>query len=98
MFLGIAPEVASWNKDNTAFSLLLLENPLIDFVELPPRFLDLQYCNILCGVLRGALEMVQMQVECKFVRDVLKGDEVSELRIELKGIVKSGMAEDYAEN
>jgi hypothetical protein len=37
------------------------ENPLADFVELPDdgRAQDeLWYSNILCGVLRGALEMV----------------------------------------
>lgn len=97
MFLGITPEVASWNKENNAFSLLFTDNPLVDFVELPPRYLDLQYCNILCGVIKGALEMVQLQVECNFVRDVLKGDEISELRVELKGTVKNAM-EEYGEH
>lgn len=98
MFLGITPEVSLWNKENSSFSLIFTENPLVDFVELPPKYLDLHYCNVLCGVIKGALEMVQLQVECKFVRDVLKGDEVSELRVELKGTVKSAMAEEYGEN
>ena len=98
MFLGITPEVSLWNKENSSFSLIFTENPLVDFVELPPKYLDLHYCNIFCGVIKGALEMVQLQVECKFVRDVLKGDEVSELRVELKGTVKNAMAEEYGEN
>jgi trafficking protein particle complex subunit 3 len=41
--------------------LLLEENPLADFVELPDdgRAQDeLWFSNILCGILRGALEMV----------------------------------------
>jgi hypothetical protein len=32
------------------------------------------------------------------VRDSLKGDEVSELRVELKGYLKSEMAEEYQDN
>jgi hypothetical protein len=98
MFLGISPEVTAWNKENSAFSLIFAENPLIDFVELPPQYQELQYCNILCGVIKGALEMVQLQVDCKFVRDVLKGDEVTEMRIELKGIVKNDMSDEYRDD
>lgn len=52
-----------------------------EFVELPPSAYGvLWYSNVLCGVIRGALEMVQMNVEAKFVKDVLQGDEVSEIR------------------
>ena len=53
MFLGISPEVTAWNKDNTAFSLVFTDNPLIDFVEIPPQYSNLQYCNILCGIIKG---------------------------------------------
>lgn len=34
-------------------------NPLATFVELPPTCANLQYSNILCGVIRGALHMVR---------------------------------------
>lgn len=98
MFLGIVAEVASWSADGNSFSLILSENPLTDFVELPPQYQELQYCNVLCGVIKGALEMIQMQVECRFVRDVLKGDDVSELRVELKGIMRSEMSADYKDD
>lgn len=42
------------------FSLLFPENPLAEFVELPPEAVrgGLWYSNVLAGVLRGALEMV----------------------------------------
>lgn len=105
MFLGITVEVANWAADSKGFSLIFNENPLVEFVELPVKYQELQYCNLLCGVIAGALEMVQLQVsfdccsssgppiissvpltstllqvECRFVRDVLRGDEVSEMR------------------
>lgn len=53
--------VTNWTADNKQFSLIFEENPLADFVELPDdgRAQDeLWYSNILCGILRGALEMV----------------------------------------
>lgn len=63
IFLNITPTVTNWTADNKQFSLLFDENPLADFVELPDdgRAQDeLWFSNILCGVLRGALEMVRM--------------------------------------
>lgn len=41
--------------------------------------------------------MVQLQVECKFVKDSLKGDDATELRVELKGTVRNVMADEYKE-
>jgi trafficking protein particle complex subunit 3 len=61
MFLGVAARVTDWSEDGTAVSLQLpaKDNPLTDFVELPEKYRDLSYSSILCGVLRGALEMVR---------------------------------------
>lgn len=39
---------------------VLEDNPLVDFVELPSNCSSLKYCNVLCGVIRGALEMVRI--------------------------------------
>ncbi len=61
MFLNVTPTIANWTSDGKQFSLIFDENPLADFVELPDdgRAQDeLWFSNILCGILRGALEMV----------------------------------------
>ena len=58
MFLGVVPTVANWSAKGDEFSLILDQNPLVDFVELPETHQGLLYSNIICGVIRGALEMV----------------------------------------
>ena len=54
--------MTSWAADEKSFSLLFDENPLADFVELPEDgpYEKLWYSNVLCGVIRGALEMVNL--------------------------------------
>jgi hypothetical protein len=93
--------------------LIFDENPLAEFVELPDddRALDeLWYSNILCGVLRGALEMVsiplmvlnpladsrqiQVQIEAHFVSDVLRGHETTEMRVTLVRYLEDQMPRD----
>ena len=112
MFLGVVPTVVKWTPDGKECSLLLEENPLTAFVELPEGHAGLLYSNLLCGVLRGALEMVrsrgrgvgwrtvatgrpplpssrrrpvqvQMKVDVSFVKDALRGDETTEIRMRL---------------
>lgn len=62
VFMNITPAITNWSQDGKTFHLVFEENPLSDFVELPDdgRAQDeLWYSNILCGVIRGALEMVR---------------------------------------
>lgn len=64
MFLGITPNVVlPQDEKEQAFSLVLDENPLAEFVELPEEYPNIFYSNILCGVIRGALEMVQTSIQ-----------------------------------
>ncbi len=44
---------------------------------------SIRYCNILCGVIRGALEMVNLRVECDYLKCTLWGDETTEIRVRL---------------
>uniref|UniRef100_A0A671XZ51 Trafficking protein particle complex subunit n=1 Tax=Sparus aurata TaxID=8175 RepID=A0A671XZ51_SPAAU len=81
MYLGVTPSVTNWSPAGDEFSLILENNPLVDFVELPDNHSTLIYSNLLCGVLRGALEMVQMAVDVRFVQDTLRGDNVTEIRM-----------------
>ncbi|XP_011860522.1 PREDICTED: trafficking protein particle complex subunit 3 [Vollenhovia emeryi] len=81
IFLGITPSITNWSPAGDEFSLCFETNPLTEFVELPDNYSSLKYCNVLPGVLRGACEMVQMEVACWFVQDQLKNDNVTELRV-----------------
>jgi len=81
MFLNISPTVTGWNATSDEFSLIFDTNPIAEFVELPDHCYNLRYANILNGAIRGALEMVHIEVRCWFVQDTLKGDNVTELRV-----------------
>lgn len=83
--------------DGNSFSLYMAENPLALFVELPQEYKDLQYSRIYCGILRGALEQVNLKVNCFFVKDMLHGDDVNEIKVELKEILMDGAGDDYKE-
>lgn len=54
----------------------------------------LWYCNLLAGVIRGALEMVQMKVSCEFVKCPLRGDDTSEIRVTLREYLKETVPND----
>ena len=53
-----SPTVTGWSATADEFSLLFENNPLAEFVELPDSCYNLRYSNILCGAIKGALEMV----------------------------------------
>lgn len=81
IYLGISPNISNWSAGGDEFSLIFETNPMLEFVELPDNCTNLKYCNVLTGVLRGACEMVQLDITSKFIQDQLKGDNVTELRV-----------------
>uniref|UniRef100_A0A7S1QM50 Trafficking protein particle complex subunit n=1 Tax=Alexandrium catenella TaxID=2925 RepID=A0A7S1QM50_ALECA len=95
MFLGVGGEIVMWNRELTECSLHVPENPLAEYVELPNHLTNrLWFSNLLCGVVRGALEQLQLKVECRFHKDVLNGDEHNLIRIELKEVMRDDYGED----
>jgi len=83
MYLTISPSITNWSPSGDEFSLVFDSNPLTEFVELPDTHSTLKYCSIIPGIIKGALEMVQMEVMCWFVQDALRGDSTTELRIRM---------------
>mmetsp|Transcript_56791 Transcript_56791/g.65070 ORF Transcript_56791/g.65070 Transcript_56791/m.65070 type:complete len:188 (-) Transcript_56791:127-690(-) len=95
MFLGITCEVYNFVDKENCFSLIMPDNPLVDYVELPKHLSALHYSNVICGVIRGALEAVNYKVKCYFVKDTLMGDDVTEIKIEeIKEIIKKKKDDD----
>ncbi|SRR5258706_15008215 len=107
MFLNIVPTIshsatvapastANANKQVQnqlpTFGLILDENPLADFVELPEEALEgqLWFSNVLCGVLRGALEMVSARVHSltysPYIADI--GSDASRGQVHLRCIAR----------
>lgn len=96
MFLGIMVDVTQ--HSSTCFSLNFQDNPLSLFVELPEQYKDeLEYSILYCGVIRGALEMLNYKVECTFVKSPLKGDDIHEIKVDVKQVLAAGAGEDYQE-
>lgn len=68
LYLGMQPSVSSWSNSGDEFSLVWEQCPISEWVELPQEVRGLKYCNLLCGALRGALEMVQLEIHSWFVQ------------------------------
>lgn len=83
MFLGAPASVGAWNAEGTECTLTLEDNPLAEFVELPEGLGGLRYCNVLPGVIRGALDTVNIAVECELVKETVRGDDATEMRLKL---------------
>ncbi len=81
------------DKDNKEYtveeafqcSIIFKDNPLGDFVILPSNYQNsLWYSNILCGIIRGSLETVNIKVKANFQKDTMRGDNETEIRVELE--------------
>lgn len=84
MFLGVFADVQNWDAQYQSCSLVLKDNPLSDFVILPPQLRnELWYSNVLTGIIRGALEMINLKVRATFIHDTLRGDSEIVIRVEL---------------
>ncbi|EEB06370.1 TRAPP complex subunit Bet3 [Schizosaccharomyces japonicus yFS275] len=88
MFLNYMPVITSWSEDGKTFVLNLDENPLAEFVELPLEARGiLWYSNIYSGIIKGALRMVQIEVNTRFIKDILRGDDHTELSVSFVRVI-----------
>ena len=94
MFLGVQAEVGAWGDNE--FSLFVTENPLTEFVEVPEQYNDLVYANIIAGVIVGVMEMIHIRADAWFVRDSLRGDDVTEIRVKVIEYIQAQYKEDDA--
>lgn len=79
-------DAANGSNGGAVYSISFDENPLNVFVELPDALRQtLWYSNVLCGVIRGGLQQVGFVTLVWYVRDVLRGDDVNEIRIQFQG-------------
>ena len=98
MFLGVAAEVSDTSKNGIkSFSLVIAENPLTTFVDLPAGHENLKYSNILCGVIRGSLSAINMKVSATFKKDVLVGDESNEIQVVLEEVTRDDIGDAFKE-
>lgn len=94
MAMGDA-RLEDWNESGTSVLLVLPHNPLESWVELPDELQALQYSNLLAGAIRGALEAVNLRVNCMFESDALKGAAHTVIKIELAEVIKVEAGEQY---
>lgn len=105
MFLGVVAETAPVvDKPASAYTCTFAENPLALFVELPApedggplSGNRLEYSQLLCGIMRGVLEMLQFDVTCRMTASVLLGDDTNTMLVELQQVLQQGAGEDYQE-
>eukprot|EP00177_Eucheuma_denticulatum_P005539 GFKZ01010067.1.p1 GENE.GFKZ01010067.1~~GFKZ01010067.1.p1 ORF type:complete len:187 (-),score=42.48 GFKZ01010067.1:201-761(-) len=81
--LGPSVRVGNWSADEKSFGVIYEENPLAGFMELPEEWGGLWYSNMMCGMIRGMLDMANVKVDCCFVKDCMRGDDVNEIRVSL---------------
>ena len=88
-------------RSDSEYALIFQENPLDCNVVLSEEHRGLDYSNIYCGVIRGALEAVNLKVRCTFTADKLSsqlngGNSGYEIKIDLEEVIKKKLI-DYDE-
>lgn len=96
LFLGVTVEIYSEEEKKDQYTVKMNENPLMIFVELPEDRQDLEYSQLLAGLLRGMLEMLQFDCHVT-ISSTLVGKEVHELQVTLKQVLQGGAGEEYQE-
>lgn len=94
LFLGLTVDISD-GEDENQFVARFTENPLTIFVELPEDRKQLEYCQLLAGMIRGMLEMLQFDCECA-ISSLCQG-KPDEIVVTLKQVMQRGAGEEYQE-
>ncbi|KAL3320125.1 Trafficking protein particle complex subunit 3 [Cichlidogyrus casuarinus] len=94
MFLNINVTPTNFSTSKMEFSLIIENNPLIEFVYLPPDRQNILYSNALIGGIRGALASIRIEVQAHFVQDQLRGDPTNEIRIKIVRFIEEAPCGD----
>lgn len=94
MFLGVDADLVELGPKS--FMITFAENPLNDFVELPRELKEtgFSYSILYCGIIKGALDQLHMKVDCRFCKDVLRGDDTNAIQIDLVDIIRHDEGDD----
>ena len=91
-YLGIIGNYSQTGEKE--FHLIFTENPISLYVELPESLEGLCYSNIICGILRGMLEISGFEIKCELVKDKMKGDDINDLKITLVKYIEERFIDD----
>lgn len=96
MYLNITGEVHEVaSAERPTYDLIFTENPLTEFVELPPMFQKkLVYSQMLCGIIEGALEQVHLDTKATILKDIPNGDDTLTIRLELIQVKRETIESD----
>ena len=91
-YLGI---IGNYNQvGENEFHLKFNQNPISLYVELPESLEGLCYSNIICGIMRGMLEITGFEVRCEFIKDKMKGDDINDIKITLVKYIEERFIDD----
>ena len=91
-YLGI---IGNYNQvGENEFHLKFNQNPISLYVELPEYLEGLCYSNIICGIMRGMLEITGFEVKCEFIKDKMKGDDINDIKITLVKYIEERFIDD----
>lgn len=85
------------NNNKPFYSIVFQDNPLTIFVELPETMADLPYNQLLAGMCRGMLELLQYDCQCHIAKSMVNGDDTNEIVVTLQQVLQEGAGEEYQE-
>ena len=106
MFWGLTvdipytPDADTSSAAASTYTIRFSDNPLTIFVELPDDRQNLEYSQLFAGMLRGMLEMLQFDCDCKVVSSPLSpgnNNNTTEISVTLRQVLQEGAGKDYQE-